>query len=177
MNNHLFALQVGPCKMVVLEENVVTKSHKVDEIDLAIMRILQQDGRRPYAEIAAQLGLAPSTVQQRANRLMESGSLKITALVNPEAVGIAVLATLAIKVDGTRLREAAADIGKFSEVDYVVICTGPYDILIEVACGNNDDLLSFISDKLAKVDGVREIETFLYLRIVKDSDQWSVPER
>jgi Lrp/AsnC family transcriptional regulator for asnA, asnC and gidA len=154
----------------------VAKPHKVDDIDLAIIRILQKDGRRPFADIAAELKLAPSTIQQRANRLIEAGLIKITALVDPSTVGLSVLATIAIKADGTRLREAAVDISQFEEVDYVVICTGPYDIIIEVACHSNDDLLSFISDKLAKVEGVREIETFLYLRIVKDSDQWNVPQ-
>jgi Lrp/AsnC family transcriptional regulator for asnA, asnC and gidA len=153
----------------------MAKSHKVDETDLAIIRILQRDGRRAYADIATELGLAPSTVQQRANRLVDSGIVKITALVDPTTVGISVFAMIAIKADGTRLREAAADIGKFEETDYVVICTGPYDILIEVACRSNEHLLSFISDKLAKVEGVREIETFLYLRTVKDTDQWTIP--
>jgi Lrp/AsnC family transcriptional regulator for asnA, asnC and gidA len=150
-------------------------AHKIDEVDLAIIKILQNDGRRSYADIAGELRLAPSTIQQRANRLIESGVIKIAALVDPVTVGISVFAMIAIKVDGKRLREAAADIGQFDETDYVVICTGPYDILIEVACQSNDDLLSFISDKLAKVEGVREIETFLYLRTIKDSDQWSIP--
>ena len=154
----------------------MTKLHKIDDVDRAIIRILQQDGRRPFADIATELKLAPSTIQQRANRLIDGGLVKITALVDPATVGLTVVATIAIKADGTRLREAAADISKFPEVDYVVICTGPYDILIEAACHSNDELLSFISDKLAKVEGVRELETFLYLRIVKDSDQWNVPQ-
>ncbi len=152
----------------------VAKTPKIDEVDLAIIRKLQADGRRPYADIAAELGLSPSTVQQRANRLIDSGLLKVTAVADPITLGISVLATIAIKADGTMLREAAAEIGKFSEVDYVVICTGPYDILIEVACKDNDDLISFISDKLAEVEGVREIETFLYLRIVKNTYQWGL---
>jgi Lrp/AsnC family transcriptional regulator for asnA, asnC and gidA len=152
----------------------VTKPPKIDEVDLAIIRKLQADGRRPYADIAAELGLSPSTVQQRANRLIDSGLLKVTAVADPITLGVSVLATIAIKADGTMLREAAAEIGKFSEVDYVVICTGTYDILIEVACRDNDDLLSFISDKLAEVEGVREIETFLYLRIVKNTYQWGL---
>lgn len=153
------------------------KSYKVDETDLAIIRMLQKDGRRRYADIATELGLAASTVQQRANRLIDAGLVKITALVDPVTLGISVPAMIAIKADGRMLREAAKEITKFPEVDYVVICTGTYDILIEVACRSNDDLLSFISDKLAKVDGVREIDTFLYLRIMKDSDQWMVPEQ
>lgn len=150
----------------------MAKSPKVDEVDIAIIRKLQADGRRPYAEIAAELGLSPSTVQQRANRLIDSKLLQITAVTDPMTLGISVMATVAIKADGTMLREAAAEIAKFSEVGYVAICTGPYDILIEVACRDNDHLLDFISDKLAEVEGVREIETFLYLRIVKNTDQW-----
>ena len=150
----------------------MAKSSKVEDTDLAIIRKLQADGRRPYADIATELGLATSTVQQRANRLIDLGLLKITAATDPMTLGISVMATVAIKADGTMLREAAADIAKFSEVGYVAICTGPYDILIEVACRDNDHLLDFISDKPAEVEGVREIETFLYLRIVKNTDQW-----
>ncbi|MFN8455315.1 MAG: Lrp/AsnC family transcriptional regulator [Anaerolineae bacterium] len=150
----------------------MAKSPKVDDVDIAIIRKLQADGRRPYAEIAAELGLSPSTVQQRANRLIEAKLLQLTAVTDPMTLGISVMATVAIKADGTMLREAAAEIAKFSEVGYVAICTGPYDILIEVACRDNDHLLDFISDKLAEVEGVREIETFLYLRIVKNADQW-----
>ncbi len=148
--------------------------HKVDKTDLAIIRILQKDGRRPYAEIAAELGLAPSTVQQRATRLIESGLVLITAVTDPATIGYPVAATLALKVEGTRLLEAAAAIEKFGEVGYVVLCTGPYDMLIEVGCRDNEELLNFISGKLAKVKGVRETETFLYLRIVKNTYQWGL---
>jgi Lrp/AsnC family transcriptional regulator for asnA, asnC and gidA len=154
----------------------LTRNHKLDDTDLAIIRILQDDGRKPFAEIAAELKLAASTVQQRATRLIDSGVIKIRAVTDGDAVGVNVMATIAIKADGTRLREVAAELGKFSEVSYVVICTGPYDLLLEVGCKDNDHLLSFISDKLAKVRGVRESETFLYLRIVKNTYQWGIPE-
>jgi Lrp/AsnC family transcriptional regulator for asnA, asnC and gidA len=150
--------------------------HKLDDTDLAIIRILQEDGRKPFAEIAAELKLAASTVQQRATRLIESGAVKIRAVTEGDAVGIHVIATIAVNADGTRLREVANEISKFSEVSYVVICTGPYDLLIEVGCKDNDHLLSFISDKLAKVKGVRESDTFVYLRIVKNTYQWGIPE-
>jgi Lrp/AsnC family transcriptional regulator, regulator for asnA, asnC and gidA len=133
------------------------------------------DGRRPYAEIAAELGLAPSTVQQRANRLIDAGVIKIYGVTDPSVLGSAVTATIALKVDGVRLRQAADEMGRISEVGYVVICTGPHDILLEVACRDNDHLLSLISDKLAKVKGVREVQTFVYLRIVKNTYQWGLP--
>jgi Lrp/AsnC family transcriptional regulator for asnA, asnC and gidA len=115
-------------------------------------------------------------VQQRATRLIDSGVVKIRAVTEGGAVGVSVIATIAVNADGTRLREVAAEIAKFTEVAYVVICTGPYDILIEVGCKDNDHLLNFISNKLAKVKGVRESDTFVYLRIVKNSYQWGIPE-
>jgi Lrp/AsnC family transcriptional regulator for asnA, asnC and gidA len=154
----------------------VNRSLRIDDTDRAIIRNLQADGRRPYADIAAELGLAPSTVQQRANRLIEAGIVKIRGVTDPALLGTAVTATIALKVDGTRLRQAAAEMGRFAEVGYVVICTGPHDILLEVACRDNDHLLSLLSEKLAKVKGVRELQTFLYLRIVKNTYQWGLPD-
>ncbi len=154
----------------------MARTQQVDETDLAIVRILQDDGRRPYASIAAELGLAPSTIQQRANRLFDLGLVRVTAVTDPIAMGVPVTATIAVKVDGVRLREAAAEIGEFDEVGWVVICTGRYDVLIEVACRDNDHLLGFVSDKLAQVQGVRNTEAFVYLRIVKNATQWGVPE-
>ncbi len=154
----------------------MNKNLKIDETDRAIIHILQGDGRRSFADIAAELKLAPSTVQQRTNRLIESGVLKIRGVTDNEIMGINVTANIAIKADGTRLRQVADEIAKFPEVSYVVICTGTYDLLIEVGCRDNDHLLSLLSDKLAKVKGVREMETFVYLRIVKNTYQWGLTE-
>ena len=80
--------------------------------------------------------------------------------------------TVAVKVDGVRLKAAAAAIAKFSEVGYVAICTGSNDLLLEVGCRDNDELIDFISSKLSKIKGVRESEIYLYLRIVKNTYQW-----
>lgn len=154
----------------------MSKEYKVDETDLEILHILQEDGRRSFADMAAELRLAPSTVQQRTNRLIENGIVKIRGVTDNHVLGIHVTATIAIKADATRLRQIAEELGKFPEVSYVVICTGTHDLLIEVGCRDNDHLLSLISDKLAKVKGVREMETFVYLRIVKNTYQWGLTE-
>jgi len=146
--------------------------HTLDRLDLSIIRCLQKDGRRPYAEIAAQLGISASTVQQRTARLIDSGAIQITAVADPATLGYPVAATVAVKVDGVRLKAAAAAIAKFSEVGYVAICTGSNDLLLEVGCRDNDELIDFISSKLSKIKGVRESEIYLYLRIVKNTYQW-----
>lgn len=134
------------------------------------------DGRRPYAEIAAELGLAPSTVQQRANRLMSNGLLKIRAVTDPTLMGMPVVAAVNLQVDGRVIRAVARELATFPEVSYVVICAGSCDIQTEVACESNDQLLTLIS-KMAQVEGVRSTETFMYLQIVKNTYQWGLPPK
>src|SRR5262245_3924752 len=116
------------------------KTHKVDETDRQILRILAEDGRRSFAEMAAELKLAPYTVQPSTNRLIEACIVKILGVTDNEILGITVTATVAIKADGTRLRQIADDLGKIPEVSFVVMCAGTYDLLVEVGCRDNDHL-------------------------------------
>src|SRR5512139_1931542 len=108
----------------------IAKQYTVDETDLAIIRLLEADGRRPFTEIADELKLAASTVQQRATRLIDNGLMKVRAIVEPAVLGLPVTATLAVKCDSAKMVQAAYEIARFDAVDYVVLCTGPYDILM-----------------------------------------------
>lgn len=146
---------------------------KLDDVDKAIIQMLVADGRRSFADIAGELKLSASTVQQRANRLIELGLLRIRAITDPEALGVPVTATILLKVDGARLRSAAQAVAQFDEVGWVAIMSGAYDISCEVACRDNDHLIELI-EEMAGIEGVRSTETFLYLRIVKNNYLWGV---
>ncbi len=152
----------------------MSRSQSIDEIDIAIIRMLQVDGRRSYADIAAELGLAPSTVQQRANRLIDTNLIKIRAVTDPMMLGVPITASMSFKVEGARLRSVADEISQFEEVGWVAICTGSFDIMCEVACQNNDHLINLIAE-LSKIEGIRSTETFMYLHIVKNTYQWGIP--
>lgn len=147
---------------------------RLDAIDIEIIRLLQADGRRSYADIATALKLSPSSIQQRANRLMQNGLLKVRAVVNPQLMGFPVSATIALEVDGAVLREVAAELAKIEEISYVVLCAGSYDIQIEVVCRDNTHLVDLITN-ISKINGVRSSETFMYLEIVKNTYQWGIP--
>ncbi len=113
-------------------------------------------------------------MQQRAQRLMERGVLKIRAVTNPFLMGVPVLASINLEVDGGVIREVAANLAKLEEVNYVVICAGSYDIQIEVICRDNSHLLDVITE-VSKIHGVRSTETFVYLEIVKNTYQYGIP--
>lgn len=149
------------------------KNNDLSDVDQAIIASLQIDGRRPYADIAAELGMAPSTIQQRANRLMKRGVMKIKAVTDPVVMGVPVIAAVGLKADGEGIRDVADTISKFEEVSYLVICAGSWDIQLEIACRDNDHLLNTISS-ISKVEGVKSVETFIYLKIVKNSYQWGI---
>jgi Lrp/AsnC family transcriptional regulator for asnA, asnC and gidA len=68
----------------------------------------------------------------------------------------------------------AEELAAMPEVDYVVITAGTYDLLVETVCEDNESLLRFLAERLRAIEGVRETETFVYLRLVKQSYQWGV---
>jgi Lrp/AsnC family transcriptional regulator, regulator for asnA, asnC and gidA len=79
---------------------------------------------------------------------------------------------IGVRCEAARLLEVANEVAEFPEVDYLVVTAGAYDLLIEVVCEDNDALLHFLSDRLRRVDGVRDTETFVYLRMVKQVYAW-----
>jgi Lrp/AsnC family transcriptional regulator for asnA, asnC and gidA len=75
---------------------------------------------------------------------------------------------IGIRADGDKMLQVADQIAALDEVVYIVIVSGRYDMLAEVFCRDHDDLLKFLTEKLAKIKGIRETESFLHLKIVKE---------
>ncbi len=148
--------------------------YKLNAVDLQIIRALKEDGRTPFARIAQQLGVSPGTVRQRVQRLVEDGVIQIVAVANPLLMGYPVMALIGVKAGKRHLREIAQEIASFDEVIYLVLCTGSYDLLVEVICRDNAHLLQFLTDRLHAVEGVQDTETFVYLDIVKEVYSWGI---
>jgi len=148
------------------------RSEEVSDLDKRIIEHLQHDGRRPFTQIALELGVSEAAVRARTKRLMERGILQIVGVTDPLKLGFQQMAMIGVRCDGDRLVSAAEAVSEFPEVDYLVITAGTYDLLIEVVCEDNDALLRFLTEKLRRVDGVRQTETFVYLRMMKQVYSW-----
>ena len=140
----------------------------LDETDLKIIDALQKDGRVAFTQIAEQLGVSPGMIRQRYNRLVDQGFLKIVAITNPVRMGFRTMAMIGIRAEGSKLLGVAEKISRLDEVIYLVISSGRFDIFAEVVCRDHEDLLRFITEKLSIIDGVRESESFMHLKIVKE---------
>jgi len=146
----------------------ITQPDGLDETDLKIIEILRKDGRMAFAQIAEQLNVSPGMIRQRYSRLVEMGYLKVAAITNPLRMGLKTMAMIGVRVDGDKMLQIAEQIAAFDEVVYIVIVSGRYDIMAEVFCRDHAELLSFLTEKLSRVDGVRETESFMHLKIVKE---------
>jgi Lrp/AsnC family transcriptional regulator for asnA, asnC and gidA len=152
--------------------NGVAASADVTELDKRIIEHLQQDGRRAFTRIAADLGVSEAAVRARTSRLIERGILQVVGVTDPLKLGFHQQAMIGVRCQADRLMEVAEAVAAFPEVSYLVVTAGSYDILIEVVCEDNDALLRFLADRLRRVEGVRETETFVYLRMVKQTYAW-----
>jgi Lrp/AsnC family transcriptional regulator, regulator for asnA, asnC and gidA len=144
----------------------------LDDLDKAIIKCLQQDGRRPYAQIGRELKVPEATVRQRAERLIGRGVVQIVGVTDPLAMGFQQPALIGLKVEAGRLDEIAEQIGALEEVTYLVVTAGRYDLVCEVVCEDNEHLLRVLTDRFASIDGIRSTETLVELRFVKESYQW-----
>lgn len=151
--------------------NGTRRPDELSPLDKRIIEHLQADGRRPFTQIAAEIGVSEAAVRARTNRLIDRGILQIVGVADPEKLGFQ-QALIGIRCEPGRLVAVADALAALPEVDYVVVTTGRYDILIEMVSEDNDGLLRFLTDRLPAIDGVRDTEIFTYLRLVKQTYQY-----
>ena len=145
-----------------------SQDDRLDETDLYIIDALRKDGREAFSQIAGQLQVSPGMIRQRYNRLVEMGFLKVVAITNPVQRGFKTMAMVGIRTDGRRMLEAAELIAALPEVVYLIVVSGQYDLMAEVFCRDPEELLRFITGKLYAIEGVREAESFMHLKIIKE---------
>jgi Lrp/AsnC family transcriptional regulator for asnA, asnC and gidA len=143
----------------------------LDQINKDIVEQLQQDGRRSYATLAKAVGLSEPAVRQRVQKLLDTGVMQIVAVTDPLMLGFARQAMIGIRADGD-LRAIADQLAALEEIDYVVICTGSFDLLVELVVSDDEQLLDILNDEIRAIPGVRDTEVFVYLKLVKQTYTW-----
>nr|WP_204742259.1 Lrp/AsnC family transcriptional regulator [Glaciihabitans arcticus] len=144
---------------------------QLDDVSKAIIEQLQADGRRSYAEIGKAVGLSEAAVRQRVQKLTDSGVMQVVAVTDPMQLGFYRQAMIGIRVAGDTTKVAEA-LGRISAVDYVVLTAGSFDMLAEVVCENDDDLINLLNKEIRAIEGVQSTETFVYLKLIKQFYNW-----
>lgn len=152
---------------------MTTRSRPIalDDVSKAIIEQLQEDGRRSYAEIGKAVGLSEAAVRQRVQKLTESGVMQVVAVTDPMQLGFFRQAMVGIRVTGDS-RAVAERLAEIPAVDYVVLTAGSFDVLAEVVCEDDDDLIELLNQRIRRIDGVQSTETFVYLKLQKQLYNW-----
>jgi Lrp/AsnC family transcriptional regulator for asnA, asnC and gidA len=149
---------------------------ELDETDRAIVACLQYDGRMPFTDIAADIGISEGAVRRRVKRLVDGKLLQIVGVVEPRLLSWQAPAMIGVTVEAGQVDAAAQAIAKFPEVTYLFMASGGFDLFVEVYCSDREHLASFLSQRLQRVPGVERTETFMILKMYKLSYRWGETE-
>jgi Lrp/AsnC family transcriptional regulator for asnA, asnC and gidA len=143
----------------------------LDDVNKQIIEQLQRDGRMSYAALAKIVGLSEAAVRQRVQRLLDAGVMQIVAVTDPLTLGFARQVMVGVKVTGD-MRPVADALAAIPEVDYVVMCAGGYDVLVELVCTDDAHLLQLLNDSIRTIPGIAATDTFVYLKLTKQTYAW-----
>lgn len=142
----------------------------LDETSKRIIEQLQEDGRRSYAAIGKAVGLSEAAVRQRVQRLLDTGVMQIVGVTDPMTLGFSRQTMIGIRCQGD-LERVADELAAMSEIDYVVITAGSFDLLVELVAETDEHLLEILG-RIRAVPSVVSTESFVYLKLKKQTYSW-----
>jgi len=141
----------------------------VDELDMKILQMLLEDGRRSCIEISKRLKLNESTIRKRVSALQEKGVIKkFTVRIDPTKLGINTQAVVGVDVDPTKLLEAAQRLCELKEIKSVATSTGDHMIMTEIWVKDGRELTKVMSEKIGTIEGVKKICPAIILEKLKE---------
>jgi Lrp/AsnC family transcriptional regulator for asnA, asnC and gidA len=147
----------------------VSGTPRIDGLDKSIIEALQENGRKPFRRIAADIGVSEATVRARYARLCRESILQVTGVTNQLGLGFEG-AMIGIRVAGPP-EPVADEIARWDEADHVVVTTGRFDVLVELVCADRRHLLD-VTNRIRSLGGVLSTESFLYLELRKQIYDW-----
>jgi len=140
-----------------------------DDLNKQIIHMLQDDGRLPYDEIAARLGVSAGTVRNRVTRMRDAGLLQIVAIVDPVAVDYETDAMLGIKTaPGIAPQQVAERLADFPAVVYIAWVSGQFDLLIEVVCDQGVEFTDFLNEVIYGHADIAHVEVMTRIGMFKN---------
>jgi Lrp/AsnC family transcriptional regulator for asnA, asnC and gidA len=145
---------------------------EIGPAELQVIDVLRADGRASFQDIADRTGVSYQMARRRAKALLDSGTVRVETVVNRLVEGTAVVAGVGLRTTGP-IRDITPRILELQEVEVAVLTTGPFDLLLDVACRDNAHLASVVGEVLPAIPGVEATETTIYQEFLKLPQSWS----
>lgn len=144
----------------------------LDDTDRAILRILQENARTPFSEIARRIDMSSATVHDRVNRMEEAGVIEgYHTQVDPKAIGLGISAIVGLRVEQGREQDTLERLTEIEGVQQVNLTTGEWDVMMRVYAADADELRELMFDHIAQMDGFSRSQTMVILGTTYDSHE------
>ena len=145
----------------------------LDDLDLDIIRLLKEDGRVSFAEIATQLTIPKATARYRVQRLLQSGVMKVHAQLNPAKLGNPHTIIICLNVAIAQVDAVAETLTQMPEIQFVAIITGQYNVTMDAFFGSHDELLALL-EKIRRIPGILHYDSYVVMKLLKSEYQYTV---
>jgi len=146
---------------------------RIDDLDKRIIVALEEDGRRPYRDIARDLDVAEATVRARVARLSESGMIRITAVGDPLSLGVNTAAITLVRTKPGTVHEVANRLAQQPNVRFVGVAFGSADIVIQTLHRDMRALHDFVAVEMPRLaPDITGTETLQLADVLKSSWDW-----
>jgi Lrp/AsnC family transcriptional regulator for asnA, asnC and gidA len=149
--------------------------YSLDSVDRQIIRTLQRDGRASNVEIARYAGVSEATVRKRLDRLLSEGVLRVTAVPDAARVGLSTATFLSFEIELSQMDQISDQLSRCPEVRSIYYTTGESDLIVEAWFSSSNELLRFLTHRVASIPGIKRTATSHVLRTIKDSSTWTLP--
>ncbi|MEM3421132.1 MAG: Lrp/AsnC family transcriptional regulator [Candidatus Hadarchaeum sp.] len=141
----------------------------VDELDLKIIRMLEEDGSISFTEMARKLKLNESTVRKRVLSLKEKKVIrKFSIVIDPAKIGFSTIAVVGIDAAPDKLLEIAQKLAELPETRYVATSAGDHMIMTEIWASDGRELSQILSKKIGMIEGVKKVCPAIVLEKIKE---------
>ena len=147
----------------------------LDELDRALIALLQEDARTSYHDLGTTLGVSPSTARRRVERLIDGGVIKAVVVPDWPKLGFSFVALVGISVELSKLRDVGRGLSSMDEVTWVGMTTGAFDLVAQIILPRNKDITRFITERIAPIDGIRNMETLMVPEWIKSFEEYRLP--
>lgn len=143
---------------------------KVKNVDKKILRLLQEDSRRPFRQIATDLKISEPTLYNRVKKLQEEMIIEgFTTIINPDSVGFPYLAFIMLTVEPSKEEEIINKLSSLPEILELHLLFGEKNILLKMRSQDINAIRNFINNGIRSMDGILKIESYLSMKTEKET--------
>ena len=138
----------------------------IDSTDRSLIQLLQENARQSSEVLAKRLGISAASVRRRTGALIQKEIIRIVARPDPTKIGYTVRAIVALDLDHEELQAILEALSSRPEILFLAATTGRFDAMAEIWATSTDELYGRLKE-IAKIEGIKNIETFICLHVRK----------